>query len=88
MALFVRMSSSIRSVFMCADPAQSVELGISLRSSTVNDVLYSQLADTRVNVKQVLQTFALKTNHRYVNCSYLNMGTQGCCLPHRSRKHP
>jgi len=64
MALFVRMSRSIRSVFMCADPAQSVELGISLRSSTVNDVLYSQLADSRVNVKQCLQTFALRTNHR------------------------
>ena len=42
-ALFIRMSSSVRSLFIGADPAQSVELGVRMRVGTVNRVFASCL---------------------------------------------
>ena len=59
------MSSGVRNVFINADPAQSVELGISMRKGTVNDVLHSQIFDKHNNqVKDNLQEIMLQTNHR------------------------
>lgn len=43
LALFVRMSSSVSNLFLAADPAQSVELGIRMRAGTVNGVFNSCL---------------------------------------------
>jgi len=43
LSLFIRMSSSVRSLFLGADPAQSVELGIRMRSSTMNGVFHTVL---------------------------------------------
>lgn len=58
-ALFVRMSSSIHSFFLCADPCQSVESGICMRAGTVNNVIHSQGESSGS-----LQTIHLQTNHR------------------------
>ena len=52
------MSASIRSLFLSADPAQSVELGVSMREGTVNDVVHS-LLDGKQQVKNVLQYISL-----------------------------
>jgi len=65
LALFVRLSAGVRSVFINADPAQSVELGISMRKGTINDVAHSQIFDKHNNqVKDNLQEIMLQTNHR------------------------
>lgn len=59
------MTSGVRNVFINADPAQSVELGISMRKGTVNDVVHSQIFDKhRQQVKDNLQEIMLQTNHR------------------------
>ena len=59
------MSSGVRNVFINADPAQSVELGISMRKGTINDVVHSQIFDKHNNqVKDNLQEIMLQTNHR------------------------
>lgn len=55
---------SIRSLFLSADPAQSVELGVKMRESTVNDVIHSLVKDGKQNVQDVLQYIHLQTNHR------------------------
>ena len=57
-------NSNIRSVFLSADPAQSVEMGVKMRESTVNDVIHSLLNEKGATVKNVLQTINLETNHR------------------------
>jgi hypothetical protein len=63
--LLVRMCSDIRSFFFAADPAQSVEVGLRMRSNTVNDVFYNSLPNNgRIRVKDVLQDVKLQTNHR------------------------
>ncbi|KAL7541991.1 hypothetical protein ACHAXR_011413 [Thalassiosira sp. AJA248-18] len=64
LVLFAKMSSSIRSLFLSADPAQSVELGVKMREGTVNDVFHSLVKDGRQQVKDVLQYIDLRTNHR------------------------
>jgi len=51
MALFIRMSSSVRNLFLGADPAQSVELGIRMRVGTVNGVFHSCLPKHQKNVQ-------------------------------------
>lgn len=51
MALFIRMSSSVRSLFIGADPAQSVELGIRMRVGTVNGVFHSSLPKHHKNLQ-------------------------------------
>jgi len=43
LALFLRMTKSVRNLFLAADPAQSVELGVSMRKGTVNDVINTSL---------------------------------------------
>ncbi len=60
------MSASIRSLFLSADVAQSVELGVNMREGTVNDVFHSLLKDGKrpIKVKDVLQYIGLRTNHR------------------------
>ena len=58
LVLFAKMSASIRSLFLSADPAQSVELGVSMREGTVNDVVHS-LLDGKQQVKNVLQYISL-----------------------------
>ena len=73
LALFARMSSSIRSLFLSADPAQSVELGIKMREGTVNDVMHRLISDDRTHVKDVLQKIELRTNHR-THAENLEMG--------------
>ena len=55
---------SLRSLFINTDPAQSVEVGVKMRTGTVNDVFYTQINERGVGVKDVLQAIALKTNHR------------------------
>jgi len=67
LALLLRMSSGIRSLFIGADPAQSVEIGLKMRISTVNNVFHSCLPDHQHNtlqVKNVLQEIQMKDNHR------------------------
>jgi len=65
LTLFVRMSKSVRSLFLAADPAQSVELGISMRKGTVNDVLNYSLPKTgATQVKNVLQSLQMRANRR------------------------
>ena len=51
-------------MFLNADPAQSVELGISMRKGTINDVLHSHIFDKHNQVKDNLQEIMLQTNHR------------------------
>ena len=51
-------------MFLSADPAQSVEMGVKMRESTVNDVIHSLLNEKGATVKNVLQTINLETNHR------------------------
>lgn len=59
------LHSSIRSIFLSADPAQSVEVGVRMRDGTVNDVMHSLLQGGKHNkVKDVLQYIELQTNHR------------------------
>lgn len=58
---------SIRALFLSADVAQSVELGISMRAGTVNDVFHSLLKVGKNQVKDVLQYIDLQTNHRKYN---------------------
>ena len=71
LCLFIRMSSSLKTMFISADPAQSVELGISMRASTVNDIFHSMLKNKKVAVKEVLDQRTLVTNYRthYENLS-------------------
>jgi hypothetical protein len=66
LALFLRMSSGMRSLFLGADPAQSVELGIRMRAGTINDVFHASLPTNRkgAQVKNVLQELNMRTNHR------------------------
>jgi len=65
LALFVRLSAGVRSVFICADSAQSVEVGISMRKGTLNDVMNSLITDKRrQQVKENMQEIMLQTNHR------------------------
>jgi hypothetical protein len=65
LVLLVRMCSDIRSFFFAGDPAQSVEVGLRMRSNTVNDVFYNSLPNNgRIQVKDVLQDVKLQTNHR------------------------
>ena len=61
---FASFHSSIRSLFLSADPAQSVELGVKMREGTVNDVIHSLVKDKKKKVKDVLQYISLQTNHR------------------------
>jgi len=65
-ALFIRMSASVRSVFLGADPAQSVELGIRMRDGALNSTFHACLPEHKkdMQVKTILQSIALKTNHR------------------------
>ena len=57
--------SSLRTLFLNTDPAQSVESGISMRKATVNDVFRSQIGENKpIRVKDVLQSIHLETNHR------------------------
>lgn len=59
------MSSGNRSLFLAADPAQSVEVGLRIRNGTLNDVFHSSLGgDRRLQVKDILQNLALRTNYR------------------------
>lgn len=67
LALFVRMSAGLRSVFINADPAQSVEVGINMRPSTVNDVFHSLLSDKRTQVKHNLQEITLQVSHENIS---------------------
>ena len=62
-ALFIRLSSSPKSVFLGADPAQSVESGIRMREGGVNDV-FNISTPSNVQVKTVLQDIRLIHNHR------------------------
>lgn len=62
-ALFIRLSAGVRSLFMGADPAQSVESGIRMRDGGINDVFHTCLPKS-VQVKSVLQDLCLITNHR------------------------
>ena len=66
LALFIRMSSGIRSMFLAADPAQSVELGLRMRDGGINNVFHSFLPEYRKNVqvKTFLQDLYQKKNHR------------------------
>lgn len=65
LALLLRMSGGLRSLFLGSDPAQSVEQGIRMRAGTVNDVFFSALAGRNgIQVKHVLQDIEMKTNHR------------------------
>ncbi len=52
LALLVRMSS-LRSLFVGADPAQSVEIGIKMRVGTINNVFHSCLPTSHHNALQV-----------------------------------
>lgn len=65
------MSAGLRSVFINADPAQSVELGISMRKGTFNDVLHSHIFDKHSQVKDNLQEIMLQTNHREFGLVYI-----------------
>ena len=58
-------------MFLNADPAQSVELGISMRKGTVNDVLHSHIFDKHNQVKDNLQEIMLQTNHRECGLAYI-----------------
>ena len=51
-------------MFISADPAQSVELGISMRASTINDVFHSILKNKKVSVKETIDQRDLRTNYR------------------------
>lgn len=51
LSLFVRMSSSVRSLLLGADPAQSVELGIKMREGTVNNVFHACLPKNQKNAQ-------------------------------------
>ena len=62
--LFAKMSASIRSLFLSADPAQSVELGVNMHAGTVNVVFHSLIEGKKLQVKDVLQYIDLQTNHR------------------------
>ena len=64
LVLFARMSASIRSLFLSADPAQSVELGVNMHAGTVNHVFHSLIEGKKLQVKDVLQYIDLQTNHR------------------------
>lgn len=65
LTLFLRMSAGLRSVFIGADSAQSVELGIKMRSGTMNDVFHWNIkSSSQLHVKDVLQVLGLNTNHR------------------------
>ena len=65
LALLLRMSAGLRSVFIGADSAQSVELGIKMRAGTVNDVFHWNIkSSSQMHVKDVLQVLGLNTNHR------------------------
>ena len=65
LALLLRMSAGLRSVFIGADSAQSVELGIKMRAGTVNDVFHWNIkSSSQLHVKDVLQVLGLNTNHR------------------------
>ena len=61
LTLFAKMSASLRSLFLCADPAQSVEVGVKMRGATVNDVMHSL---SNEQVQSLLQYIKLQTNHR------------------------
>lgn len=83
------MSASIRSLFLSADVAQSVELGVNMREGTVNDVFHSLLKDGKRQVKDVLQYIGLRTNHRKCSsAAYLcivcaqNLHPHFVCLNH------
>lgn len=63
MALFIRMSSSVRNLFLGADPAQSVELGIRMRVGTVNGVFHSCLPKNQKNIQvSLLASMCSKRN--------------------------
>jgi len=62
--LFTKMSASIRSLFLSADVAQSVEVGVNMRATTVNDVFHSLVKNGKHQVKDVLQYIDLLKNHR------------------------
>lgn len=62
--LVIYLNRSIRSLFLSADVAQSVEVGVNMRAGTVNDVFHSLVKDEKHQVKEVLQYIDLKTNHR------------------------
>ncbi|KAL7538711.1 hypothetical protein ACHAXR_008739 [Thalassiosira sp. AJA248-18] len=61
LVLFAKMSASL---FLSADPAQSVEVGVKMREGTVNDVIHSLVKDGKQKVKDVIQYVSLQTNHR------------------------
>ena len=61
--LDIYLNRSIRSLFLSADVAQSVEVGVNMRAGTVNDVFHSLVKDGKHQVKEVLQYIDLKTNH-------------------------
>ena len=65
LALFVRMSQNVRSTFLAADVAQSVEVGLSIRGSTVNEVIHASTpAKEGMQVKDVLDKVQMWINHR------------------------
>jgi len=67
-ALFAGLSGGVTNLYFSADAAQSVELGIKLRKTQVNEVMYRMLTDgTRGKVKRVkdvVDIISLGTNHR------------------------
>ena len=65
---YLFFNSSIRSLFLSADPAQSVELGVKMREGTVNDVIHSLVKDGKQQVKDVLQYISLQTNDEFFFC--------------------
>lgn len=67
LALFLRMSGGVDSLFLGADPAQSVELGVRMRGATIHDVFHASLPVDRkgnAQVKHVLQEIKMRRNHR------------------------
>jgi superfamily I DNA/RNA helicase len=65
LALLLRMSRGVRSLFLGADPAQSVELGIRMQKGTIKDVFHDHLPRNKnLQVKEVLQEIQMRTNHR------------------------
>jgi hypothetical protein len=67
LALFLRMGT-IGSLFLGADPSQSVEIGVRMRAGTIHDVFHASLPIDRkenmTQVKNVLQEIQMQRNHR------------------------
>ncbi|CAB9522305.1 Tetratricopeptide repeat and ankyrin repeat containing 1 [Seminavis robusta] len=60
-----RVLELLRSLFIAAHPAQSVEVGIRMRGGTVNDIFHASIQGPGgLQVKHCLQTLELRTNYR------------------------